>query len=327
MAMYISYEDMRTMPKHEVIAGLEAHSLHYNPDWDLGRLRRTLGMALVYRQATTYKPKDQYSKRTPFDYNFYDEDKVLLDTEICYRTGSDRVYVFLVQMFEVARDAVPLFTEWEQLASCGECKGSSGSCPGYAPRFPTIRPELGSFYAITITLDMAFCLFYNSYNNWARAITWADRLSVGLMKRVLLRLDQYGYVLGAGACTGNCRPCTLARGEGCKKPKYRRHSMEATGINCDLLHRRFYGEYLPWAYKGLNLIPTYMSRYGGFLANLQGNTAARFLMNALRKDDHYIDRQPPIEPEYEPIVREIPSGIHKGSTQYFYSLTDAERIR
>jgi hypothetical protein len=63
--------------------------------------------------------------------------------------------------------------------------------------------------------------------------------------------------------------------------------MEATGIDCDELHHMIYGEYLPWYYKGTNMMPTYMSRYMCVYKE-QDIDYAQLLKGAAENDKYYV---------------------------------------
>jgi hypothetical protein len=97
--------------------------------------------------------------------------------------------------------------------------------------------------------------------------------------------------------------------------------MEATGVDCDELHRMLYGNWLPWAYWGIKKLPTYITRYVGILTNDPAETV-HILHETMLKDKSYFDYDEwlgyPTQFEAEKMV--VPSGVHKGEEMWSYDV-------
>lgn len=310
---------------------------------DAGQRRRAIGKLFIEELHSTHLAADctQYG---PCNTGL-ECDHLLVDVDVPYMTGTGHALSFLVQMFSIYRDNVPMLTDYERVTSCGDCKGTSGSCPGFAPSLSKIHPKYPYLYVIATTLDMTWALEYASHNNWVYMLTWADRLTTSYVRRMMLAFSDY-TTFGAGSCAGKCKDCAVLNGNKCAKPDKRRHSMEAVGIDCDMLHHDVYGEYLPWCYHGVQAVPSYMTRYTGVLPRRGqpgglGDTLLSFCKND-KSFKTYIKKTTskangssfslpvpssslPDFPEYEAVEVEIPSGVHKGCHQYMYNL-DARKL-
>jgi predicted metal-binding protein len=301
---------------------------------DLGKAKRKLACSLLDEQHVQARQEIIHSE-VPFAPWDYDAHSSEISTgagfaeEVTYVTGSDHALSMLVHVAEVARADVPLMTEYEQLASCRLCNGSSGGCPGFAPRFTSLRRKAQSLFVITVTIDFAWALKYAGMTSWKLPAAWCDRLSMAYVNRLLRKVQDAGYfILGLGKCAGKCNPCTVTAGEPCEKPKKRTYSMEAVGVDCDMLHLAFYDEYLPWAYwgmkfsDGLQPVPTYMTRYAGVLTSDDG--VVQHIRDAIHRDWSY--RKYAVEvPEVRAYNLVVPERAHHaGCKMPFYKMERVE---
>jgi len=249
--------------------------------------------------------------------------------EVGYKTGSGNMMSLLVEAYRVDRSQIPLLTEYEHISFCGNCRGSSGGCPGFAPRFETIKPKCSDFVIITISIDMIWAIMYATpkdgwlSNRILRQLMYADRITESYCKRLFTFFKgvNAGFPLGAGNCVG-CRPkfCTVIRGNKCAKPRKRSYSMEAVGVDCDELHIMLYGEPLPWYYKGTSKMMTYMTRYIGLFPNESAISIVDYLEGFTANDRSYIDiGEVPESRDATISLMEIPSGFYKGGHVYVYN--------
>lgn len=249
-----------------------------------------------------------------------------------YVTGSKHALSQLVHVYTMDRKDVPLLSGWEQIACCDNCKGSSGSCPGFAPRFDRIRQAASKFSIIAVTHDLAWALTYGSRATWKYSLTYMDRLSMNYIRRIVKTVREQMnpcYTLGVGSCPVKCKPCAVIQGEKCLSPG-QNYSLEATGVNCDVIHYMLYGEFLPWAIRKIAKVPTYMTRYAGLLWDKPVNDAAfanklgKAVKNAVERDKSYTKEIQDI-PEYPIELVTVPSGVHARTQQWMYDL-NAKRI-
>lgn len=253
-------------------------------------------------------------------------DELDLRLEVGYKTGSGNISSMLLDAFYIDREDMPLLTEYEVFTACGDCKGSSGGCPGFAPLFTKMKRNISSMFVFVVHYDYAWAHEYVTKKGWGkvpilRQMTYMDRLTDSYLNRLRKRMqEKIGcYVLGAGNCLG-CLPskCTVIKGLPCTYPKKRTFSMEATGIDCDELHHMVYGEYLPWYYQGTGKMPTYMSRYMTIFD--VGLDYVELLRDVAINDWSYVD--PKLVPEHDAPHKElliVPSGVHEGYQQCVYS--------
>jgi len=231
-----------------------------------------------------------------------------------------------LDLFQLSRDMVPVMTPYETFASCGDCKGSSGGCPGFAPWFPTMYRNYDTVYVLVIHFDMRWARLYAAGGKSTRLFqtSYADLITEKYARRIMSRIaDASGrrWMLGMGNCSG-CHPkhCTVIRGEPCARPAERTFSCEAVGVDCDMLHSQLYGEWLPWTYYAVEGVQSYMSRYVMWFA-AGGWDFAAVLWDAVRVDQTYI---PVNDVEGGELIFdssdvhtvEVPSGVHAGYTQY-----------
>lgn len=255
--------------------------------------------------------------------------------EVGYQTGSGNRMPLLIHTFGMERGDVPLLTEWEQVSLCGDCKGSSGGCPGFAPRFLTYKKSNRQLVVITVSIDFIWSIMYATPNDgWLqnrvlKQLVYADRLTMHYCNRMLKHLRGEGFpTLGLGNCAG-CWPknCSVIRGEKCKFPKKRTFSMEAVGIDCDALHERFYNECLLWYYKGTSKIPMYMTRYVGAFVGDKVDEFNDVVHKFVSSDKSYISIHDVPEPREAAVsLLEIPAGQHKGDFQYVYNDPGAVQV-
>jgi len=249
--------------------------------------------------------------------------------EVGYKTGSGNAMSLLIEAYRVDRSQIPLLTDYEHVSFCGDCKGSSGGCPGFAPRFESMKPKCDDFVVVAISIDMIWAIMYATpKDGWLgrrilKQLMYSDRITESYCKRLLtfLRGANAGFPLGAGNCMG-CRPkfCTVIRGKKCAKPRKRTYSMEAVGVDCDELHIMLYGEPLPWYYKGTSKMMTYMTRYMGLFPKESTIGMADCLEGFVTKDKSYAGITEVPEPREATIsLMEIPSGFYKGGHIYVYN--------
>ena len=303
-------------------------------DMDEGRLRRLLGTLTIPEELTDRSDtEDQYSSPgireayAPWRWMYFDFPdvyKTLYYDEVGYITGSKNKMTLLIHLVQLSRDAIPLLTEYEQVALCGLCGGSSGGCPGYAPRFDTLKKDVSKLYVIAVSFDQAWAMTYGYTKSWKYTVMYGDRLSQAYTRRIMSKVSDLGVGLGLGSCDGKCKICPVMTGDDsehrkCIRPDKRSFSMEATGIDCDALHKMLYGEYMPWGFIGLNKSPLYLTRYSGVLTTKSAGKVTRTLKEQIITDKSYIPELP-VTPEYE--VEEIatPTGVHKGYMQFMYNL-------
>lgn len=255
-----------------------------------------------------------------------EDDVVDFRMEVGYVTGTGNMVSLLVDAVLIDRDSIPLMTEYETVSMCRDCKGSSGGCPGFAPRFDWLRRGTDKVLVVIVHFDFAWAYKFVTFKGYGprgtlRQLSYMDRLSDSYIHRIVkAELWDYGMLLGAGNCAG-CHPadCAVIRGGVCSKPQRRTFSMEATGIDCDEIHYALYGEYLPWYYQGTNRMPTYMSRYVLVFCDRSEIDYLEVLRRSVLQDKSYIDlSQVPEYPELYAELMEVPHGAHTGYSQYVY---------
>lgn len=292
---------------------------------DLGAYRRAYGAEhvppLVYDRSSVLRP-------TPYAPWKCEHECMVYSEEVGYKTGSGNIMAMLCTVFMLDREDVPLLTEYEHVTFCGSCKGSNGGCPGFAPRFDMIRPSTDTMYVINITFDMVWSLRYATPGGLRSGyillqLAYADRLTDRYIRRMLMSLREsgLGYVIGLGNCPGcHTKDCTVRKGGRCSHPEKRMFSMEAVGVDCDELHADFYGEYLPWYYKGTDMMPQYMTRYAGVLTARDVSEVVGDIAQFVVTDKSYVPISDVPELDgYDIELMEIPSGPHKGGHQYAYA--------
>lgn len=291
---------------------------------DLGKVKREYGMVHI--------PEEHFQRDGVEDYVPSPDSPLGRQApgyEVGYRTGSGNTMSLLIHTYDMHRADVPLLTEWEHVAFCGTCKGSSGGCPGFAPRFDGIKPGHHRFVVVTVSIDMIWTIMYATPNDgWLsnrvlNQLIYADRLTKNYCLRMIRHImgANVGYPLGLGNCMG-CKPqkCLVRKGQKCKHPEKRTYSMEAVGVDCDWLHYELYGEFLPWYYHGTSKIPAYMTRYIGIFPNITSDIVVETILGFAASDKSFIPVHDIVEPRDATIsIMTIPSGPHKGRQQYHYN--------
>lgn len=340
-AAVLTYSELICLSDDEVYAMLMVHDdvvdLATIDNMDYGQRRRLLGcysIAPLRVIRDEVHPIHALEPGAPWSTEWINGNH--FRCRVGYRTGTGNELSLLVQLHKYSRYDVPLLTEWEQVALCDDCGGANGGCPGYASRFDNIKPDCDVFYVMTVSMDTVWAIEYASHKNPYMLVSYTDLLTMTYTRRILKALESLGYyTLGISNCPGKCKECAVSvKSAACKKPKRRGYSMEAVGVDCDYLHFELYGEWLPWAYKGHWIIPTYTTRYAGvFVDNpaleYDRNTGMTMMFDleyTLRQDKSYVD--PPELPSlsYPMCAMEIPSGVHKGSAMYIYDLWDKENL-
>jgi predicted metal-binding protein len=324
----MDYMELVRSPTWEIEGVYKKLSIYDWPTLDNGQMRRMVGKVYIPKSQIE-RPSTANSKYGPL---LKDPliGKESYHEEVPYSTGSGTRMSLYVQIISLAREAIPMLTEWEHVASCGDCKGSSGGCPGFAPRFDTIKPKLNVMHLLVVTVDMAWAMEHTTKKmcNTGLSMPWANRISAGYARRVLSPLkankaNKKWFTIGLGSCAGSwhkCRPsCQVILGKKCQHPALRSFSMEAVGIDCDMLHFHLFGDRLPWAYKGIKGLPTYMTRYAGILADENDaddiTLALRF---AMETDKSRTFEPTPRVPIYDAEILPVPSDHYVGCTQAFY---------
>jgi hypothetical protein len=181
-------------------------------------------------------------------------------------------------------------------------------------------------------MDYCWALEYANRKNWYMQSSYIDMITVSYINRMVNAIQESAdaYMLGAHNCPGKCRDCTALTKGTCGRKK-RRYSMEALGKDCDYLHYMMFGEYKPWAYKGVSYVPMYMTRYAGWLDNTPwDDKEVHELMDMLLPLDksyeassvelvEWVDQ---VVDKYTPhtMTVEVPSGPHKGCQMWAYDL-------
>lgn len=317
--MGMSYMDVVRLNDNEVDELLAEHVFVQGVgDLDIGQRRRLLGKHVINKSE---RVREQYSL-VPDGPRGEGWNWCVYENTVGYRTGSGNEMSLLVQLYDLDRSEVPLMTEWEQVTACDHngtvCKGSSGGCPGYAPRFDKIARREQKFTVLIVTSDMSWSLMYACMMipSWKNYLTWTDRITSSYVVRILRDAFAEYRTLGLGTCSGKCKPCAVLQGLKCVKPGKRSYSMEAVGVDCDALHMLFYGEPLPWSYRGHKKMQTYMSRYAGVFAD--ANDLDGLIDNAVSNDKSFFDPAPQ-EPDFPVELMTIQSGVYKGE-QYVYDV-------
>lgn len=296
-------------------------SLDISNSDDLGKARRAIAVEKLARLVHADRagsPVPNPDGPAPVGTSWY---------RVGYETGTGNRMSLLVDVIPMQRKDISLLTEYEQVKFCGNCKGSSGGCPGFAPRFEWLKKGVDRFVVVTVSIDMIWAIMYATpQDGWAggrilKQLVYADRLTECYCIRMLRHLQDYGYVLGAGNCVG-CHPkhCTVIKGQPCKTPKRRTFSMEAVGVDCDAVHEMIYEECLPWYYKGTNKIPSYITRYIGLFPNADIVNIESVVADFVMGDKSYISVSDVPRPRDATISLQcVPHGAHKGDFQYVYN--------
>lgn len=141
---------------------------------------------------------------------------------------------------------------------CEACKAYGGkwSCPPHSPAF--------SGYYLDEYPHAALVLFWCDLDQFRYTkteyirIRAANTILKSRMDRLMRGLEQAfgGVMISNGNCR-LCNPCSMKKGEPCKKPESMRFSMEALGLNVGRITADVFGHELLW-YKDKTL-PRYLS--------------------------------------------------------------------
>lgn len=289
-------------------------------DGDWGYLRRMAMRDMLPHIVTSRDNTIEANPAGPF--------RVQADNRLVvgYRTGSGNEMTMALDLFQLSRDMVPVMTPYETFASCRECRGSSGGCPGFAPWFPTMYRNHDFIYVLAVHFDMRWAKRYAAGGKSARLFqnSYADLLTEKYTRRLLAYVSGvlgHKRMLGMGNCSG-CHPqyCTVIRGEPCNHPHRRTFSCEAVGVDCDMLHCQLYGEWLPWTYYAMGGVQSYMSRYAMQFAAKELDYAALLYDAACADPSHVpvgdVEGGELIFDASDVYTVEVPSGVHAGYTQY-----------
>jgi len=321
-----TYKEIRLLKNDRINHLLELCNLSTEGTW--GQKRRRLAMTCITdhradRSWKVYATTANSGMPTP------DDESIGVSgyrTMAGYKTGSsDKHYSFLIEARTMSRVWLPMMTEWEQVAYCGEdCRGASGGCPGFAPRLTSIHPKMQGFTMVGIFVDTAF--IFDNYKGKPYTTINLQRLMKHfrgrVVKRVREQLGNNGFVLAGGSCVGKCNPCKVDEcGQACTKPKSRTYSLEATGVDVDMYHHEAYGTWLPWQYKQLKgYLPTVLCAYFGFLhrERFDHYRQGTIVRDAIEADAHY---EEPMAVSCSPKkhVMRVPAGCwHAGSDIMVY---------
>lgn len=244
-----------------------------------------------------------------------------------YKTGTGNMMPLIISGHTLHRDDIPVVEEEDVKSLCdwkGGCKGHNGGCPPYAPHFDKVKPSMELVYVITVEFDMKYAI---EYSGWWRGssvpglfiITYADRLTMNYMQRLLKRVENNDlYCLGLSNCPG-CRPseCTIVKEGRCSKPRERRFSVEATGILCNELHQELFGEFLPWWYRTQEHMPNKLVRYSAvFVDEWWSHTMEGLLTSAVQTDNSYTLLRNVSDLEYDVETLTVPEGCLDEGVEY-----------
>lgn len=190
--------------------------------------------------------------------------------DVGYQTGTGNKMPITVHGIYIPRVDIPTNDNPGKYCATEHinCKGFSGGCPPYAPRFSKLKRSIENVYVICVEYDMANSLQFAGWRKGKSApgmfiLMYADRMTMCYVKRALKHFNALNYyTLGAGNCSG-CRPvdCIVTQGQKCVKPKKRTFSVESTGIDCGRLHDQIFGDVLPWWFHTKAYTPARMYRY------------------------------------------------------------------
>jgi hypothetical protein len=195
------------------------------------------------------------------------------------------------------REVIPLFYPVKDLIDlCGDCKGFSGGCPGYAPYFTAIKPSCPWFYVLVVRIDVAWGIQFGGKSQYFQ-FNYCDRLTAAYLMRITRAVSEAtnAFRLVCGGCN-SCKSrgcCSVLQGLPCAQPRKRTYSCEATGMDCSELHQMMFGTRLPYWYYETETLPRYMWRYAGFfLPGLEGFD--QILMEAITGDRSFSTTLPTV---------------------------------
>jgi len=189
--------------------------------------------------------------------------------------------------------------------------------------FSMIQKAFRKVYILAVEFDMAWAIKYSGWWKGVSApglyiLVYADRLTMSYTQRLLKHFENAGYyTLGVSNCPG-CRPkdCTVVRDELCSKPKKRRFSVEATGIDCNALHWRMFDESLPWWHRTPEHMPCKMVRYAAVSTDKPLKIMDQLLFDAMSGDKSYCNKTPSADGLYHVDRLEVPAGCYDAGHNY-----------
>jgi hypothetical protein len=106
-----------------------------------------------------------------------------------YQSGSGNISTMLLDGIYIDRDEMPLLTEYETFAACGDCKGSSGGCPAFAPQFAKMKRNVKELFVFIVHYDFIWAHEYVTKRGWGkmpvlRQMTYMDRLTDNYLNRL-----------------------------------------------------------------------------------------------------------------------------------------------
>jgi predicted metal-binding protein len=138
--------------------------------------------------------------------------------------------------------------------------GKKLSCPPSSPPFTSFARGRSQLDVICFRIDLDCYADLTPYNR----VRAANAILKSLIDRELLQAREEGFrVAGSGSCRA-CRPCAGKTGEQkCKRPGRRIFSLEAMGVNVDMLVQRCFG--FPLAWYANKTAPAYTCTVGAIL--------------------------------------------------------------
>ena len=244
--------------------------------------------------------------------------------EVGYKTGSGNIMAITTYGVIFHRHSIPVGEPGLYCNNNGiVCGGYNGGCPPYSPAFDKLKKSMPYFYVICVEFDMAWASKYAGRRTGYFVLSYADRLTMNYIQRAIKHFESLGYyTVGASNCPG-CHPkdCTVTRGGKCSKPKKRRFSMEATGVECQVLHQRMFDDVLPWWYRTVNYVPARMYRYAGVFTADKLDVMDVILENFVWSDKSFHNLIP--EHSMDCYMKKIPEGKCDAGQYYLvYNLED-----
>lgn len=165
---------------------------------------------------------------------------------------------------------------------CKKCKNYNKkySCPPKSPDFDDICKKEGLFI-ILFRIDLSG-ISSKEYNKVQLANSVLKSRIDKLMRMLEANFDS--KYLGSGSCK-LCKPCQLEKNLPCKHPEKMRFSLEATGIDCNILSENLFKFPLLW-YKD-NKAPDYTCVLAGLPCNRSGAKSIETEMNKIINQTFY----------------------------------------